>query len=51
MEKIYKEIAWLLPKKIMYWAVIRAFAKATTGKNSDKAPDQVGFSAVIDEWK
>ncbi len=50
-DKIAKKIAWILPKNIMYWAIIRAFARATTGKNSDKTPDQTGFSAVIDEWK
>lgn len=50
-DQIYKKIAWLLPKKLVYWVIIRAFAKATCGENGHRVPDQTGFSAVIDEWK
>lgn len=35
----------------MYWAIIRAFAKATTGKNGHREPDKTGFNDVISEWE
>ena len=47
MEKLSQKIANLLPRKILYFAVIKAWAIATTGKYHDKTPDELTWSDVL----
>lgn len=49
-EKLAMWIAWKLPKEIVLWAVIRAFAHATTGKYGNTQPDSIGYKEVYDRW-
>ena len=39
--KLSEKIAYLLPSKVLYWAIIRVWAKLTTEKYIDKTPDEV----------
>lgn len=41
-------IAWKLPPKVLFWAMIRSFADATTGKYSEKDPFIVVYKDVYD---
>jgi hypothetical protein len=49
-EKIAIYIAWSLPRRVVLWTVIRAFAHATTGKWGNTHPDEVGYKEVYDRW-
>jgi hypothetical protein len=50
-DKIYNKIAYLLPDRLMYWVIMRAFAWTTTHECSHKHPDETGFSDVIKSWE
>jgi len=44
------KIAWLLPKKIVYWAAIRLITHATTGKYSDVVVPELTAMEALDSW-
>ena len=44
-EKAQMFIAWHLPKWLVRWTVVRAFAKATTYAG-DRHPDEIGYNDV-----
>ncbi len=46
IEKIINKIVWILPRKFLYFAVIRAWAIATTEKFTDKTPHEVDWDMV-----
>ena len=47
-KEFYQKIADLLPKRLLYFAVIRAWAIATTNeKYSDRTPDEMKWSEVV----
>ncbi len=50
MEKLYNFIAQHLPKRIIYFALIRAWSNATTGEYSDQEIPAVTMVEVIDRW-
>jgi hypothetical protein len=41
-------IAWHLPKKILLWSIIRGFADATSGENSNKFIGDIRYKDVYD---
>jgi hypothetical protein len=43
-------VAWHLPRRIVLWCMIRAFAHATTGRWSNETLDSVGYKEVHDRW-
>lgn len=45
------KIANLLPNRVMYWAIIRAYAYTTVHSHSDKTPDEVGLSLLVKSWE
>jgi hypothetical protein len=45
---IAKKIAWLLPPRVLLWAVIRGFSNATTGEHSNRVATEVGYEEVYD---
>ena len=47
MEKLAQKIANILPRRVLYFAVIKAWAIATTGKYSDRTPDSLTWSDVL----
>jgi len=36
-----KQLAYLLPKRVLYWAVIRVWANLTTTMFTDRVPEDV----------
>ena len=44
---IYERIANILPRKLLYWCVIKAWAIATTEKYTNKTPYEVNWEMVI----
>ncbi len=47
---ISRTIAWLLPRHLVYWVMIRAYAKATQ-VYSDKTPDEITFEMMMRQWE
>jgi hypothetical protein len=45
------KIAWLLPRRVVYYALIRAWAHATTGRwGTDDATD-ISCDDVVVRWR
>ena len=51
MDKLAQKISYLLPARLVYFVVIRAFAWTTTHETSNKTPDKTGFSDVAKSWE
>lgn len=49
-ERMAIAVAWSLPRKVVLWAVVRAFAHATTGKWGHCHPAEVSYKEVHDRW-
>lgn len=49
--RLCKLIADMLPARVVFWVIIRAYVHTTTKECSDKTPDQVGFSDLIKSWE
>lgn len=45
-KQAYEVIADLLPRRLLYWCVIRAWAIATTEKYRNKTPYEVNWEMV-----
>lgn len=51
MERLYKWIAWRLPKKLVYWCAIRLLSHATQGKwSSQEVPTLLAMDA-LNRWE
>ena len=51
-EKICMKIAWLLPRKIVYWCAIRLMAHATSAPDyMNEHPDSVSIIKALDRWE
>ena len=48
MERFYMWLAWVLPKKLVYWCAIRLMSFATVGEYSDTVvPELKAIDALI----
>lgn len=50
-DKISKLIANLLPNRVVYWVLIRAYAYATVHSYPERTPDSIGFSDLVKSWE
>jgi len=50
-EKIAREIAWLLPPRIVMWCFIRVAAHATQGPYGTDHVDDLRFSEFLKRWE
>ncbi len=41
MDKIARGIAYILPDRVLYWVVIRVWARLTTTKFTERTPEEV----------
>ena len=48
---IAKKISYLLPNRVMYWCLIRAYAYTTVHSFPSNQPDDIGFSMIIESWE
>jgi hypothetical protein len=53
IEKMQMAIAWRLPRWLVYWALVRAGAYATTGKYGAEVTDThaLSYSTMTKRWK
>lgn len=47
IEKFWVNLAWLLPKQLVYWATIRLWVNAM----HDGPPDSVSIDQAMKEWR
>lgn len=50
-DKISKLVSCLLPNRVVYWVIIRAYAYTTVHSYSDKTPDEIGFGLLSKSWE
>jgi hypothetical protein len=50
-ERLAIKIAWLLPRRVAMWAMVRVAAHATTGKWGNESPDTIDFKKMHDRWQ
>ena len=46
-----ERIAWLLPRKIVYWAAIRLGSYGTAGKYSHQVVPELTFMDALSRWE
>jgi hypothetical protein len=49
-EWMSRQAAWLLPRRVALWAMVRVAAHATTGKWGNESPDAIGYKEMHDRW-
>ena len=47
---LYQRIAWLLPKELIYYCIIRALGHATTGKYSSTEISKITVAETMTRW-
>ena len=49
-ERIAIRLAWLLPKRLVYWCAIRVGAHATTGEHGSTVVPELTFMDALKRW-
>ena len=49
-ERIAIKVAWMLPRRVALWAMIRVAAHATSGPWGNEDPDSIGYKEMHDRW-
>lgn len=49
--KLWLWFIWRLPRPIVYWCAIRLVAHATTGKNGNVNPTDLGAMDALKMWE
>ena len=49
-EKLAIKIAWLLPRRVALWAMIRVAAHATSGRWGHEYAGDVDYAKMHDRW-
>ena len=49
-ERIYRSVAWLMPKPLVYWCSIRLIAHATQGQYSNQVVPELGAMDALKRW-
>jgi hypothetical protein len=49
-DKIAMKLAWLMPRKLVYWCAIRVGANATQDKYSNQVVPELVFMDAIERW-
>lgn len=50
LDKLAMEIAWLIPKRLVYWCTIRLFAYASTNKWSNEQITSIPIDVALKRW-
>jgi hypothetical protein len=50
MENVWIKIAWLLPRRLVYWCAIRLGVNATQGEWSDQEVPALKFFDALKRW-
>jgi hypothetical protein len=50
-EALPKAIARNMPRRIVYWCIIRVWAESTAGKWETSSPRKMRIETALDRWK
>jgi len=50
VDRICKWIAWRLPKRIVYWSLVRAAVHGVTGKYSNQIVHELTMFNTMERW-
>lgn len=50
-EGLAMDVAWLLPRKVAYWATIRVGAEATTGRYGSTCPSELLYMDALKRFE
>jgi hypothetical protein len=50
-DAVARRVAWLLPRKVAYWATLRVGAHATTGRYGHQVVPELTFFEAIERWE
>ena len=50
IDSLMLKLAWLLPRKLVYWCAIRVGANATQGKWSNQIVPDLNFMDALKRW-
>lgn len=49
-ERFWKWLAWLLPRRLVYWCAVRLAAYATQGPWSDQVVGTITILKALERW-
>jgi hypothetical protein len=44
------KLAWMLPRRVAFWAMIRVASHARSGPWGNEHPDSIGYKEMHDRW-
>lgn len=50
-ERIARELAWVLPRRVVYWCAIRVWAAGTTGIYSNEPSTRLNFLEALQRFE
>ncbi len=50
MDSIWRKVAWILPRRLVYWCAIRFGAHATTGKHAGPVVSDMTYFEALERW-
>lgn len=50
IDKIAMKLAWLMPKRVVFWCAIRLGCNATQGKYSNQVVPDLAFMDALKRW-
>lgn len=51
MGKVIRRIAWMLPRRLVYWCALRVGANATQGIYTAQVVPELTFMDVLKRWE
>jgi len=51
MENLVIKVAWMLPRRLVYWCAIRLGAHATQGQYSNQEVPALAFMDALKRWE
>ena len=50
IDRLLRDIAWMLPRRLVYWCAIRLMAAATAGRYSDQIVPELYAMDALQRW-
>jgi len=51
IESLTIKLAWLMPRRLVYWCAIRLGAHATTGAHREQVVPDLKFMDALQRWR
>ena len=50
IDKVYMHLAWMLPRRLVYWCAIRLGVHGTVGEHSKQIVPELKFIDALQRW-